>query len=94
MPTYQSYGLITEVTSVLCLRTKSHAATSTQRCLGRLETWLRRLIKDSDVPASHLLNESLAVSAGIPTIHNTLNQHLDSKDVGKAIEMVIQSLTG
>ena len=41
--------------------------------------------------ASHLLNESLSVSAGIPTIHNTLNQHLDSKDVGKAIEMVIQS---
>ena len=43
------------------------------------------------MPASHLLNESLSVSAGIPTVDNTLNLHLDSKDVGKAIEMVIQS---
>ena len=43
------------------------------------------------MPASHRLNESLSVSAGIPTIDNTLNLHLDSKDVGKATEIVIQS---
>tara|TARA_X000000950_G_C13748412_1_gene591580 strand:- start:665 stop:883 length:219 start_codon:yes stop_codon:yes gene_type:complete len=43
------------------------------------------------VPASHLLNESLSDSAGIPTNDKTLNLHLDSKDVGKAIGMVIQT---
>jgi len=60
--------------------------------LAKLEDyWSKFRIKDSDVPASHLLNESLSVSAGIPTIENTLNLYLDIKGVGKAIGMVIQS---
>ena len=60
--------------------------------MAKLEDdWLRFRIKDWDVPASHLLNKFLSVSAGVPTIENTLNLHLDSKGVGEAIGMVIQS---
>ena len=45
--------------------------------------WLNLRIKDLDVPASHLLNESLSVTAGMPTIEDALNLYLDLKNVGR-----------
>ncbi len=37
-----------------------------------------------DVPASHLLNESLSVTAGMPTIEDALTLDLDIKGVGRS----------
>ena len=56
---------------VLCLRTKSisQAQQASKAVLAKLEDyWLKLRIKDLDVPASHLLNESLSITAGMPTI--------------------------
>ena len=56
---------------VLCLRTKSvnQAQQASKAVLAKLEDyWLKLRIKDLDVPASHLLNESLSVTAGMPAI--------------------------
>ncbi|MGB0253555.1 MAG: DUF6538 domain-containing protein, partial [Litorivicinaceae bacterium] len=58
---------------VLCLRTKSvnQAQQASKAVLAKLEDyWLKLRIKDLDVPASHLLNESLSVTAGMPTIED------------------------
>ena len=71
---------------VLCLRTKSstQAQQASKAVLAKLEDyWLKLRIKDLDVPASHLLNESLSVTAGIPTIEDALNLYLDLKGVGR-----------
>jgi len=71
---------------VLCLRTKSSAQAqqASKAVLAKLEDyWLRLRIKDLDVPASHLLNESLSVTAGMPTIEDALNLYLDLKGVGR-----------
>ena len=37
-----------------------------------------------DFPASHLLNESLSVTAGMPTIEHALTLDLDIKGVGRS----------
>jgi len=69
---------------VLCLRTKSSAQAqqASKAVLAKLEDyWLKLRIKDLDVPASHLLNESLSVTAGMPTIEDALNLYLDLKGV-------------
>jgi len=71
---------------VLCLRTKSSAQAqqASKAVLAKLEDyWLKLRIKDLDVPASHLLNESLSVTAGMPTIEDALNLYLDLKGVGR-----------
>jgi len=71
---------------VLCLRTKSpsQAQQASKAVLAKLEDyWLKLRIKDLDVPASHLLNESLSVTAGMPTIEDALNLYLDLKGVGR-----------
>ena len=71
---------------VLCLRTKSssQAQQASKAVLAKLEDyWLKLRIKDLDVPASHLLNESLSVTAGMPTIEDALNLYLDIKGVGR-----------
>ena len=71
---------------VLCLRTKSSAQAQqvSKAVLAKLEDyWLKLRIKDLDVPASHLLNESLSVTAGMPTIEDALNLYLDLKGVGR-----------
>jgi len=71
---------------VLCLRTKSpsQAQQASKAVLSKLEDyWLKLRIKDLDVPASHLLNESLSVTAGMPTIEDALNLYLDLKGVGR-----------
>ena len=71
---------------VLCLRTKSstQAQRASKAVLAKLEDyWLKLRIKDLDVPASHLLNESLSVTAGMPTIEDALNLYLDLKGVGR-----------
>ena len=71
---------------VLCLRTKSSAQAqqASKAVLAKLEDyWLRLRINDLDVPASHLLNESLSVTAGMPTIEDALNLYLDLKGVGR-----------
>ena len=62
---------------VLCLRTKSSAQAqqASIAVLAKLEDyWLELRIKDLDVPSSHLLNESLSVTAGMPTIEDALNK--------------------
>ena len=41
-------------------------------------------VKDLDVPASHLLNESLSLTAGMPTIEDALNLYLDIKGVRRS----------
>ena len=72
---------------ILCLRTKSHsqAQQASKAVLAKLENyWLKLRIKDLDVPASHLLNESLSVTAGMPTIEDALNLYLDIKGVGRS----------
>ena len=72
---------------VLCLRTKSpsQAQQASKAVLAKLEDyWLKLRIKDLDVPASHLLNESLSVTAGMPTIEDALNLYLDIKGVGRS----------
>ena len=72
---------------VLCLRTKSssQAQQASKAVLAKLEDyWLKLCIKDLDVPASHLLNESLSVTAGMPTIEDALNLYLDIKGVGRS----------
>ena len=69
---------------VLCLRTKSSAQAqqASKAVLAKLEDyWLKLRIKDLDVPASHLLNESLSVTAGMPTIEDALNLYLDLKGI-------------
>jgi len=71
---------------VLCLRTKSSAQAQqvSKAVLAKLEDyWLKLRIKDLDVPASHLLNESLSVTAGMPTVEDALNLYLDLKGVGR-----------
>ena len=71
---------------VLCLRTKSSAQAqqASKAVLAKLEDyWLKLRIKDLDVPASHLLNESLSVTSGMPTIEDALNLYLDLKGVGR-----------
>ena len=71
---------------VLCLRTKSSAQAeqASKAVLAKLEGyWLKLRIKDLDVPASHLLNESLSVTAGMATIEDALNLYLDLKGVGR-----------
>ncbi len=65
---------------VLCLRTKSanQAQQASKAVLAKLEDyWLKLRIKNLDVTASHLLNESLSVTAGMPTIEDALNLYLD-----------------
>jgi integrase len=72
---------------ILCLRTKSpsQAQQASKAVLAKLEDyWLKLRIKDLDVPASHLLNESLSVTAGMPTIEDALNLYLDIKGVGRS----------
>jgi len=72
---------------VLCLRTKSpsQAQQASKAVLAKLEDyWLKLRIKDLDVPASLLLNESLSVTAGMPTIEDALNLYLDIKGVGRS----------
>ena len=64
---------------MLCLRTKSsgQAQQTSIAVLAKLEDyWLKLRIKDLDVPASHLLNESLSVTGGMPTIEDTLNKRI------------------
>ena len=71
---------------VLCLRTKSstQAQQASKAVLAKLEDyWLKLRIKDLDVPASHLLNESLSVTAGMPTVEDAMNLYLDLKGVGR-----------
>ena len=74
---------------VLCLRTKSSAQAqqaqqAAKAVLAKLEDyWLKLRIKGLDVPASHLLNESLSVTTGMPTIEDALNLYLDLKGVGR-----------
>ena len=71
---------------VLCLRTKSSAQAQqvSKAVLAKLEDyWLKLRIKDLDIPASHLLNESLSVTAGMPTIEDALNLYLDLKGIGR-----------
>ena len=61
---------------VLCLRTKSSAQArqASKAVLAKLEDyWLKLRIKDLDVPASHLLNESFSITAEMPTIEVALN---------------------
>jgi len=56
---------------VLCLRTKSSAQAqqASKAVLAKLENyWLRLRIKDLDVPASHLLNESYLSLQGCPPL--------------------------
>jgi integrase len=75
-----------KATHRLCLRTKSSAQAqqASKAVLAKLEDyWLKLRIKDLDVPASHLLNESLSVTAGMPTIEDALNLYLDLKGVGR-----------
>ena len=72
---------------VLCLRTKSpsQAPQASRAVLAKLEDyWLKLRIKDLDVLASHLLNESLSVTAGMPTIEDALNLYLDIKGVRRS----------
>jgi len=72
---------------VLCLRTKSSAQAqqAAKALLAKLENyWLKLRLKDLDVPASHLLNESLSVTAGMPTIEDALTVYLDTKGVGRS----------
>ena len=72
---------------ILCLRTKSPslAQRASKAVLAKLEDyWLKLRIRDLDVPASHLLNESLSVTAGTPTIEDALNLYLDIKGVGRS----------
>jgi hypothetical protein len=72
---------------ILCLRTKSpsQAQQASKAVLAKLEDyWLKLRIKDLDVPASHLLHESLSVTAGMPTIEDALNLYLDTKGVGRS----------
>ena len=71
---------------VLCLRTKlsAQAQQASKAVLAKLKDyWLQLRIKDLDVPASHLFNESLSVTAGMPTIEDALNLYLDLKGVGR-----------
>ena len=72
---------------ILCLRAKSSAQAqqASKAVLAKLEDyWLKLRIKDLDVPASLLLNESLSVTAGMPTIEDALNLYLDIKGVGRS----------
>jgi integrase len=72
---------------VLCLRTKSpsQAQQASKAVLAKLEDyWLKLRIKDLDVPASHLLNESLSVTAGMPTIEDALDVYLNTKGAGRS----------
>ena len=72
---------------VLCLRTKSSAQAqqASKAVLAKLEDyWLKLCIKDLDVPAPHFLNESLSVTAGMPTIEDALNLYLDIQGVGRS----------
>ena len=72
---------------ILCLRTKSssQAQQASKAVLAKLEDyWLKLRIKDLDVPASHLLNESLSVTSGMPTIEDALRVYLDTKGVGRS----------
>ena len=45
---------------------------------------MRLRSKDLDISAPHLLNELLSVIAGMATIEDALNLHLDIKDVGRS----------
>lgn len=72
---------------VLCLKTKTriHALQSSKAVLAKLEDyWLKLRIKDLDVPASHLLNDSLSVTAGMPTMEDALSLYLETKGVGRS----------
>ena len=72
---------------ILCLRTKSpsQAQQASKAVLAKLEDyWLKLRIKDLDVPASHLLNASLSVTSGMPTIDDALGIYLDTKGVGRS----------
>ena len=44
---------------------------------------MRLRSKDLDISAPHLLNELLSVIAGMATIEDALNLHLDIKGVGR-----------
>ena len=73
--------------TVLCLRTTSlsQAQQASKAVFAKLENiWLKLRIKDLDVPASDLLNESLSVTAGMPTIKDALNLYLDIKGVHRS----------
>ena len=72
---------------VLCLKTKSSAQAqqASKAVLAKLKDyWLKLRIKDLDVPASHLLNESFSITAEMPTIEVALNLYLDIKGVGRS----------
>ncbi len=45
---------------------------------------MRLRSKDSNISASHLLNEPLSVIAEMSTIEDALNLHLDIKGVGRS----------
>jgi hypothetical protein len=82
-----TYGLITQSNASFCVLGPSHPHRLNRHLklfLAKLEDyWLKLRIKDLDVPASHLLNESLSVTAGMPTIEDALNLYLDLKGVGR-----------
>jgi len=71
---------------VLCLHTKhrnqaSQAAKAIQAKLD--DYWLRLRLKDLEVPASHLLNTSTSITAGMPTIADAVQVYLDTKGDGR-----------
>ena len=72
---------------VMCLRTTSasQAQRASKAVLAKLEDyWLKLRIKDLDIPASHLLNESLSITAGMPSIEDAMQLYLDLKGKGRS----------
>ena len=71
----------------MCLRTTStsQAQRASKAVLAKLEDyWLKLRIKDLDIPASHLLNESLSITAGMPSIEDAMQLYLDLKGKGRS----------
>ena len=72
---------------VMCLRTTSafQAQQASKAVLAKLEAyWLKLRMKDLDVPASHLLNESLSITVGMPSIEDAMQLYLDLKGKGRS----------
>ena len=71
----------------MCLRTTSafQAQQASKAVLAKLEAyWLKLRMKDLDVPASHLLNESLSITVGMPSIEDAMQLYLDLKGKGRS----------
>ena len=72
---------------VLCLNTSkpSHAQQAASAVLAKLEDyWLKLRLSQLDVPAEHLLNASLSVTSGMPTIEDAKQLYLKLKGSGKS----------